>query len=235
MNETQSHFQPLNVVSESEKAEFIRQTYLHVTFAVLGFVVLELILFQTGVAYSIASLMLSGQYTWLIVLGGFMFVSYQAEKWARSSTSKQMQYAGLFLYTLGEAIIFVPLLMIAASFSGGELIQKAALMTIFLFVGLTIVVFTTKKDFSFLRNVLVVGGFVAMGLIVLGIIFGFELGLFFSFAMVALAAGSILYQTSNLIHHYQTGQHVAAALALFASLMLLFWYILRIFIALSDD
>ncbi|MEL7005492.1 MAG: Bax inhibitor-1 family protein, partial [Bacteroidota bacterium] len=60
------------------------------------------------------------------------------------------------------------------------------------------------------------------------------LGLFFSVAMVALAAGSILYQTSNIIRHYDTKQHVAAALTLFASLMLLFWYVLRILIALRD-
>ncbi|MEL7146122.1 MAG: Bax inhibitor-1 family protein, partial [Bacteroidota bacterium] len=152
---------------------------------------------------------------------------------ARSTTSVNMQYAGLMLYTLIEAIIFIPLLYIAASIAGVEIITQAAVMTLFLFGGLTAVVFITKKDFSFLKNILVVGGFVAMGLIVLGIIFGFELGLFFSVAMVALAAGSILYQTSNLFTSYQSGQHVAAALGLFASLMLLFWYILRILIAIA--
>lgn len=234
MNDYQTKVHPLDVVSQVERAEFIRKTYLHVAMAVLGFVLIEILLFQTGAAYSIAELMFTGQYTWLIVLGGFMFITFQAEKWARSSTSKQMQYVGLLLYTIAEAIIFVPLLLIASNIAGGELIQQAALMSIALFAGLSMIVFTTKKDFSFLRSALVVGGFIAMGLIVLGIIFGFELGLFFSVAMVALAAGSILYQTSNIINHYQTEQHVAAALTLFASLMLLFWYILRILIALRD-
>lgn len=236
MNPTQENvLQPLNIASESERAEFIRQTYLHLAIAVLGFIAMELIIFQTGLAEGIAALMLSGPYTWLIVLGVFMFISYKAESWARSNTSQNMQYAGLFLYALGQAIIFVPLLFIAASYAGVEIIMQAGLMTLFLFLGLSMVAFMTKKDFSFLRNILVVGGFVAMGLIVLGILFGFQLGLFFSFAMVALAAGSILYQTSNLIHHYHTGQHVAAALGLFASLMLLFWYILQILLAFSRD
>lgn len=60
------------------------------------------------------------------------------------------------------------------------------------------------------------------------IVFGFSLGLVFSAAMVLFAAGSILYTTSNIIHHYRTDQHVGAALALFSGVMLLFWYILRI-------
>jgi len=224
----------LEATSIDEKAEFIKKTYLHVALAVLGFVLLELILFQTEAALTIAQFLTSGTYTWLIVLGGFMFTSNLANKWATSAKSVKMQYAGLVLYVIAEAIIFIPLLYIAMSATGStELITQAGLMTMFLFGGLSAVVLITKKDFSFLKNIIVVGSFIALGLIVLGIIFGFELGLFFSVAMVALAAGSILYQTSNLFKTYQHGQHVAAALGLFASLMLLFWYILRILIALS--
>ena len=225
----------LETASQDEKAEFIRKTYLHVALAVLSFVLLEIIFFQSGIAEAVAGILLSGKWTWLIVLGAFMFISTLADKWARSSTSVGMQYAGLMLYTVIEAIIFIPLLYLAAAIAGTEIIAQAAYLTLFLFGGLTAVVFFTRKDFSFLKNILVIGGFVAMGLIVVGIIFGFELGLWFSVAMVALAAGSILYQTSNLFKTYQTGQHVAAALGLFASLMLLFWYILRILIALTSS
>jgi len=49
--------------------------------------------------------------------------------------------------------------------------------------------------------------------------------------MVILAAGSILYNTSNIIHHYNTQQYVAASLSLFASVALLFWYLLQIFMS----
>ena len=69
-----------------------------------------------------------------------------------------------------------------------------------------------------------------MGLIVASILFGFTLGMFFSYAMIAFACGYILYDTSNVMLHYRTSQHVAAALALFASVMLLFWYVLRVLI-----
>lgn len=221
---------PVHETNETERATFIRQTYLHLAMAVLGFILVELILFQTGIAEGIAMLLLGGRWTWLIALGVFMFISHKADSWARNSDSEQMQYMALALYTIGEAIIFVPLLYMAMAITEStSIIAQAGLMTLFLFIGLTIVVFTTKKDFSFLRNILAIGFSLAFGAILIGIIFGFQFGLFLSLIMVALAAGSILYQTSNLIYNYNTKQHVAAALGLFASLMLLFWYILSIF------
>ena len=116
----------------------------------------------------------------------------------------------------------------ATIYAGPGVINQAAIITLALCTGLSAVVLITKKDFSFLRSALMVGGIIAIGLIVAGIIFGFNMGLWFSGAMVVLAAGSILYQTSNMVHKYSTDQHVAAALGLFASLMLLFWYILQI-------
>jgi len=120
-----------------------------------------------------------------------------------------------------------------AVLQGGEsnLLSQAAILTLALFAALSAVVLITKKDFSFLKSILSVGFIIAIGLIIAGMIFGFDLGLFFSGAMVVLAAGSILYQTSNLVHKYHTDQYVGAALGLFSSLMLLFWYILRIFMS----
>ena len=64
----------------------------------------------------------------------------------------------------------------------------------------------------------------------LSAIFGFTLGNVFAFIMVAFAGSAILYQTSQMLHRFNTRQHVAAALTLFASVALLFWYVLRIFI-----
>ncbi|MCP5050495.1 MAG: permease [bacterium] len=215
------------------RAEFIRKTYTHLAVAVLAFIILESILLKWSGAQRLAASMLDG-YNWLIVLGVFMLVSYIADKWARSSTSRNMQYAGLALYVAAEAFIFIPILFIAKVRLGTQVIGTAGMVTLGLFAGLTYIVFSTRKDFSFLRNILGIGGFIAMGAIVAGVLFGFTLGLFFSFLMVAFASGAILYQTSNIIHHYRTDQYVAASLSLFASVMLLFWYILRIFLAFDD-
>jgi FtsH-binding integral membrane protein len=213
-----------------ERAAFIRKTYLHLAGAVLLFVLMESYLVVSGAGLWIAQTMLGGRFSWFIVLGAFMGVSMLANWWANSPASKPMQYMGLLLYTVAEAIIFLPLLFIASSRSGGgEIILQAGIITLGLFLGLTAVVFLTRKDFSFLAPILTIGGFVALGFIAASLLFGFTLGNLFAFVMVAFAGGAILFDTSNVLHRYRTDQHVAASLSLFASVALLFWYILRIF------
>ena len=173
--------------------------------------------------------------SWLLVLALFIGVSWLAERWSRSNTSRGMQYLGLGLYIVAEAFIFAPILLIANYYFEGPIITQAAAITLLLFGGLTATVFLTKKDFSFLRGVLFVGSMVALGLIVLSLIFGFSLGVLFTVAMIALAAGYILYQTSQIMGHYPPTHYVAAALALFSSVALLFWYVLRLLMSMSRN
>jgi len=220
----------------AERARFIRKTYLHLAAAILAFVILEGFLFTSGAAYSIISVMqLGGSMSWLLVLGAFMGMSWLAGSWANSTTSKPVQYLGLSLGVLAYAVIFVPLLFKIATFSSNpaDVIMKAGIVTLGLFLGITSVVFLTRSDFSFLGPILAIGGFIALGFIVASILFGFSLGSLFAFIMVAFAGTAILYETSNVLHRYHTSQHVAASLTLFASIALLFWYILSIFS--SDD
>lgn len=213
-----------------DRAAFIRKTYLHLAGCLLAFIVLEVFLFGSGAAYDIASVMfVGGSGGWLVVLGLFMGATFIANKWAVSETSRATQYAGLALYTLAEAVIFIPILLIVGHYSGGGMIVQAGVVSLGLFLGITAVVFLTKTDFSFLRSIVMIGSLIAVAAIVGSYFFGFNLGTFFSFAMVALAGSSILYQTSNVMHRYRTDQYVAASLGLFASIMLLLWYILRIF------
>jgi FtsH-binding integral membrane protein len=219
--------------NESARAGFIRRTYLHLAGAVFAFVVLEAIILQLPFAGTLVGLM-TGGFGWLLVLGAFIGVSFLADRWARSDTSPQIQYVGLGLFVVAEAILFLPLLYIASYYASSNVIPTAAAITGFLFLGLTAVVFFTRKDFSWMRSILTIGGFIAMGFIVASILFGFSLGLLFSVVMVAYAGGAILYDTSNILHHYRTDQHVSASLTLFASVALMFWYVLRIVMA-SDD
>ncbi len=218
---------PAAQASADVRQQFIRRTYLHLAAAVLAFIAVEALLLRWSGAGSLIGLM-TGGYAWLITLAAFMGVSTLAERWARSDTSQGTQYLGLGVYVLAQAVIFLPLLYVAAYYSSPDVIPTAGLITATLFAGLTFTAFTSGTDFSFLRGALTIGGFVALGLIVVSIVFGFSLGLIFSAAMVVFAAASILYQTSNVIRDYRTDQHVAAALALFASVALLFWYVLRI-------
>jgi len=213
-----------------ERADFISKTYVHLAGAIGVFIGLEAVLLNIKGIENLVQMMIGGRFSWLVVLGMFMIVSYIAESWARSAVSVRMQYMGLGLYVVAQAIIFVPLLYIARNFYPGA-ITAAGLSTIALFGGLTAVVFITRKDFSFLRSILFFGGIAALGLILVAILFQFDLGPIFIYAMIALACGYILYHTSNVLHHYRIGQHVAASLALFASVALLFWYILQLFMS----
>jgi len=219
----------------TERAAFIRNTYLHLGFAILAFIGVEWFLLQQSWAPALIQKMTGGM-GWLLVLGAFMVVSWIAERLASSDTGKGVQYAGLGIFIVAEAIIFMPLLYIAAFYAQDPLvIQKAGITTGFVFGGLTLAAFVTGKDFSFLRGFLVVGGFVALGIIVVSIIFGFNLGTIFSGAMALFASVAILYSTSNVIHHYRTDQYVSASLSLFASVALLFWYILILVMKLSRE
>ena len=213
-----------------EQATFYRKTYSHVAMALLAFIVIEAILINT-VPESLIVSMVSSPFVWLFILGGFWLGSMLANKWVQAQ-DRSTQYRGLGIYVLLEAIIFLPMIYIAIDLSDGlAIISQAGIITLSLFAGLTAVVFLTRVDFSFLRTILVVGGFLALGLIVAGALFRFDLGLWFSVAMVALAAGGILYETYNIKNVYSTDQYVAAALQLFSSVMLLFWYVLRILLS----
>lgn len=222
-----------------ERAAFIRRTYSHLAGAIFAFAALLTLVFTLVPDQVLLNLTgaLVGGWTWLIVLGAFMVVSWLARSWAESSTSITTQYIGLGLYVVAQAVIFVPLLCIANFYSGGQdsmLIPSAGIITLITFAGLTAVVFVSGADFSFLRMYLALGGLAAIAVVVCGIVMGgFSLGIWFAGAMVALACGYILYDTSNVLHHYRTDQHVAASLALFASVALLFWYVIRILMYLN--
>src|SRR5262245_60753209 len=201
--------------SESARAGFIRRTYAHLAGAILAFVALEALLLQIpGVAESTLRWLAGG--AWLAVLVAFLGVSWLANYWAHSDTSPAVQYLGLALYTVAEAVIFLPLLYIAKVYYP-DAIPTAGILTLTIFVCLTLSVFVTRKDFSFLGPILSVAGMMALGFIVCAIIFGITLGLVFAFVMVGLISGYILYYTSAVLHHYRTDQHVAASLALFSS------------------
>lgn len=218
----------------TSRASFIRKTYLHLLGAVVAFCAIEAVLMQTGLADLMFQFMTgNGRFGWLIILGAFMGVSWLANSWAMSSTSLGKQYAGLSLYVIAQAVIMLPLIYLALETQGIGVIKNAALLTGFIFIALTGAVFVSGADFSFMRSALIVGGFAAMGVIVCSALFGFNLGIIFIAAMLLLCAGYILYDTSNVLHHYQTTQHVAAALALFASVALMFWYVLQLLMSLN--
>lgn len=218
-------------LSTDARATFITRTYTHLLGAIIAFTLIEITLFTNGMAEAIAQAMLG--HSWLLALGGFMVVAWLASRVAHTATSTGAQYGALAAFVCAEAILFVPLLFIAQAYAPG-VIQSAASVTLLGFGGLTAVAMTSRKDFTFLASVLKWGGVMALLIIVAGLLFGFQLGTWFSIAMIAFAGGAILYDTSNVLYHYPEDRYIAASLELFASVALLFWYVLRLLIASRD-
>lgn len=217
---------PVAASDADTKATFLSRVYMHLLMAVLLFVAIEVALFTSGVADEIADYML--ELPWLIILGAFVIVGMLASKAAYNVESVRGQYLGLLGYVVAEAFIFLPLLVYANQEAPGA-IESAAFVTVLTFGGLTGIVWFTRADFSFLRPVVMLGGLVALVAIVGGVIFGFQLGLWFMVAMVGLACASILWTTSRILREFPSDRYVGAALELFASVALLFYYVLMIF------
>lgn len=225
MNSEYSQSIPVIELDANSRGRFISRTYNHLFTAIVAFTLLEVALFKSGLAEPLARAMLGT--SWLFVLGGFIVVSWLASMAAHRAQSKVAQYGALAAYVVVQAIIFIPLLFAANYYAPGT-ISSAAAITLAGFTGLTLISFWTRKDFSFLRGILFWGGILALLAIGGGVLFGFQLGTFFSVAMVGLAGASILYTTSNIIHHYPEDRYVGAALELFAAVAMMFWYVLRI-------
>ncbi len=209
------------------RSQFIWKCYAHVVGAILAFAAIEVYLFSSGIAERIALPMMQN---WLMVLGAFILVSWGATHVAHRLESKTSQYVAFAIFVFAEALIFAPMLFIASVMQPG-VIDSAAGVTILGSGGLIATAMITRKDFSFMRGLLVWMGILALVGIVSSLIFGFELGTWFSVAMIGFAGAAVLYDTSNIIHHYPADKYVAASMALFASIAMMFWYILRLFMS----
>jgi FtsH-binding integral membrane protein len=193
----------------------------------LAFAAVQVYFFQSGIAERIAMPMLNN---WMMVLGAFMLGGWGATHVAHRLESMAAQYAAFAFFIVMEAVIFVPMLYIAAMTQPG-VIDSAAGVTIIGSVALIATAMITRKDFSFLRGIMIWVGMLAMVGIFASLFFGFELGTWFSVAMIGFAGAAVLYDTSNIMHHYPKDRYVAASMALFASIALMFWYILRLFMS----
>ena len=233
MNDRVSQFESAVVSGQRPRAAFLARTYNHLLGAIVAFVGIEVVLFQTGVAQAVTQFATST--SWLLILGAFMLVSYLFNGLAQSRGSKAMQYVGLGGFVVAEALLFSIPLYIAWTYMSPDVVKNAALFTLVAFAALTAIVYYTKKDFSFLRSFVMWGGFIALGLIVLGMLTGFHLGTFFTVAMIGYAGAAILYTTSQVMRDYPDGYHVAAALALFSAVMLLFWYVLQLVMSFAGS
>jgi FtsH-binding integral membrane protein len=229
--DTSVPLQPVATLEAEARSAFLVKVYQHLLAAVIAFVLFETLLFTSGLARALYDFISGGGPMWLMILGGFMVVNWMATTAAHDLWNPGRQYAGLFGLAAAEAVIFAPFLYYVFNVEGGGSVTvvAAAFVTAIGFGGLSVVGLITRKDLSFVRPMLLWGGMMALVLIVAAALFGLELGVWFSLAMIGLAGCSILYQTQTILRQYPEEAYVGAAVQLFASVMLLFWYVLRLF------
>ncbi|HUQ07769.1 MAG TPA: Bax inhibitor-1 family protein [Kofleriaceae bacterium] len=223
----------------SERVAFLRRTYAHLGAAVVIWAVATALFMKSDLSLRYMAWVGGNSINMLLVFGGFMIAGWAARSMAMHGTSKTIQYAGLALEIAAYTLLTQPILWYAYFYSKStadfnELVLTAALLTGLIFVGLTLTVFITKKDFSFLRGILMVCSFAALGVILASFIFGFQLGAIWCGLVIALMAGYILYETSSIMRDFPPTFHVAAALMLFATAATLFIYVLRLLVSLRE-
>jgi FtsH-binding integral membrane protein len=218
-------------LDDRTRGDFLVKVYQHLLGAVVAFVLFETLLFATGAAQGIYDFVAGSGVAWLLLLGAVILLNRFTAQAAFDLANPARQYVGLFGTAAGEALIFAPFLYYVFNVEGDGTVKvgAAAAITAIGFAGLTVVGLVTRKDLSFLRPIVMWGFLCALGLIVAAIVLGFELGVTFSLAMIALAGVAILYQTQNILRRFPEDAYVGAAVQLFASVMTMFWYVLRLF------
>ena len=226
----------------ADRAAFFRRTYGLVAIGFAAFAALLAIFFvgfdqRSGIAFAVftglGSMISSlGGWSILLVMLAFWGATTVAQSLAFNRASRGTQYAGLGLYVILEALIFIPLIgyvILSTNGNASSVLVPAGIVTGGMIAGLTALVFMTNLDFSFLKVAIVLGSFATIAIVIVAAIAGLSLGAWFSIAMIILMATVILYQTNEIKNTLETDQHVAAAFILFSSFVTLLFYVIRFF------
>jgi FtsH-binding integral membrane protein len=224
MQERVNYLAPAAEASVEERSQFIWRTYAHVVGAIFAFVGVEAWIIQSGSINGIIALLYGSP---IITLVAFVGGSMAAQYVAHTARSTAVQYATLAACIVLYAVVFAPAIFVAEQMQPG-VIDSAAGVTLIGAVGLIATAMLTRKDFSFLRGIAIWGSWIALTAIAANLFLGFELGQWFSIAMIGLLGVTILWKTSEILHSYPTDRHVAASMELFTSIVLLFMWILRL-------
>jgi modulator of FtsH protease len=205
--------------SVDERMGFIRKVYA-LFFAATLFAI-------GGVAVGLSFpplLRFAFQHPWVMLfamLGGVM--GAQAVRHVRG-----LNLLALFGFTTLTGVVISPLIAAVLSFNPGSILA-AGVLTVGIFGGLTIYVFVSKKDFSFMRGMVWTGLIVVILAGVLNIFLASSaLGFAVAAATLLLFSGFVLYDTSNIIRRYPVNEYVAGALSLYLDAFNIFLALLRI-------
>ena len=162
----------------------------------------------------------------IITLVGYFGLLFLTHKFRNSA----MGILAVFGLTGFMGITLGPLLsMYVESIpNGGQLIMTALGATGAIFLGLSTVALTTKKDMSGMGNFLMVGTIGVFVVSMLGLFFDFSaFQMIISAVWIVVSSGWILWQTSEIIHGGETN-YISATVMLYVSLYNIFVNLLMI-------
>lgn len=218
---------PASEAGITERARFLQRTYTWLLGGILGFCAVLGAYGQVPIVTQAANaLAVSPLLTIVLLLGMAFGVHAIAEK-------HPINILGYVVYVVFFGLLIAPFVAYA-NLQSANVVTQASMITAITFLGLTIYVFTSGKDFSFLGGALRMGLFALIGVALAGMLFGFHLGVWYSVAGALLFCGYILYDTSAILHHYPTTAHISAAIVLFTDVVLLFKHILFILLSSRD-
>jgi hypothetical protein len=218
---------PAAFAAATERAGFLKKVYGLLCIGVLGFAATlwaaANVPFVNDIAMQAGRLIYGQRFGWAIYIGVFMAGSWAVHALAETRPINAVAY-GIWVVLL--ALLIAPLVLIINQTHGAEVITQASGITALVFGGLTVFVFYTGKDFSFMRGILSLAGFALLAACIIGALTGFTFGLWMSVAIVVLFAGYVLHDTSAILHKLPTTMAMTGAIMLFTDVVLLFKHIL---------
>jgi modulator of FtsH protease len=158
----------------------------------------------------------------------FLVTKFRNSAWGLIFTFALTGFMGLTLGPILNAYI-------SHYANGTQLVVLALGGTGLTFLGLSAYALTSRKDFGFLRGMLVAGIWVAFLAGLAAIFFDFAgLSLAVSAMFVALMAGLILFQTSEIVHGGETN-YIMATVTLYVSIYNLFTSLLHLLGVFGGD
>ena len=134
-----------------------------------------------------------------------------------------LMFSGFMGYSLAPMLS-----MVAGAHNGPAIILAATSSTALVFLGLSLYVLTTRKDFSFMFGMRMAATLVAFGLILVNFfIASSAMSLIISFLIATLSSASILMHTSMIVNGGERN-YIMATVSLFVALYNLFISLLHI-------
>lgn len=200
----------------------LRQTYM-----LLG-MTLAFSATMTAVAVSVGATPINWIVS-MVVMFGLLF-AVQAKRNSAMALPLVFAFTGWMGWSLGPMVAFV-----LGSAGGMGILFNATAGTAITFFALSAYAITSGRDFTFMRGFLMTGLIVCLLAIVASFFFqvpGLQLAI--SGALILLAAGFILFDTSNIVRGGETN-YVMATVSLYINIYMLFSNLLAIMGVMGND